>query len=295
MEVTLRHDEAGDRAAAHRAIVVSALGLALTGSVELIIALYSGSVALLGDALHNLADVSTSAVVFVGLLVSKRPASRRFPYGYERAEDLAGLGISLVIWASAVFAGVESYRKLVSRAGTSHLGAGMAAAVLGMAGNLAVSRYKRRVARRIQSVTLEAEAQHSWLDTISSFGALVGLVGVAAGWRWADPIAGCVVTLFICRVGWEVTSSILEHLMDGIEPEHLTAAEEAASSVAGVLGARARGRWMGRRLILEIEGELAPDTGLASAGELGRSVQEAVHAAVPQARRVDWIPRPRTG
>jgi cation diffusion facilitator family transporter len=287
----LRHDEGRDRAAAHLAIVVSALGLALTGGIEMLIALYTGSVALLGDALHNLADVSTSAVLFVGFRVSKRPASRRFPYGYERAEDLAGLGIALVIWASAAFAGYESYQKLVSNAGTGHLAAGMAAAALGMVGNLAVSRYKRSVARKIQSVTLEAEAQHSWLDTVSSFGALVGLVGVAAGWRWADPVAGGIVTLFICRVGWEVTRYIVDHLMDGIDPGHLAAAEDAARSVSGVLGATARGRWMGRCLVLEVEGELSPGTELASAGAIGRRVEEAVHEAVPQARRVAWIPR----
>ena len=114
--------------------------------------------------------------------------------------------------------------KLVSHAGTEHLAAGMAAAVLGMIGNWAVSRYKRSVARRIRSITLEAEAQHSWLDTLSSFGALVGLAGVAVGWPSADPIAG----------------------------------------------------W----------------TTLETASAIGTAVEQAVHEAVPQARRVDWIPRP---
>jgi divalent metal cation (Fe/Co/Zn/Cd) transporter len=59
-----------------------------------------------------------------------------------------------------------------------------------MAGNLGVSRYKAQVARQIHSITMEAEANRSCLDTVSSFGALVGLIGVALGYRWADPIAG---------------------------------------------------------------------------------------------------------
>jgi cation diffusion facilitator family transporter len=95
------------RHAANRAIVVSAVGLALTGAIELAIALLTGSVALLGDALHNLSDVSTSAVVFLGFAVSRKPPTRTHPYGYERAEDLAGLGVPLVILASAVFAGYQ--------------------------------------------------------------------------------------------------------------------------------------------------------------------------------------------
>lgn len=285
------HDEVRDRARAHRAILVSALGLALTGSVELFLALYTGSVALLGDSLHNLADVSTSLVLFIGFRISKRPPSPSYPYGYERAEDLAGLGISLVVWASAVFAGWESYRKLVSHAGTAHLRAGMAAAVLGMAGNFAVSKYKAHVASQIQSVTLSAEAQHSWLDVISSFGALVGLVAVAFGYAWGDPVAGAFVTLFICRVGWEVTSQILHHLMDGVEPEHLAAAEAAARSIPGVLSARARGRWMGRSLSLEVDFELVAGTTLEAAQLIGHRVEEVVHAAVEQARRVCWTAR----
>src|SRR5713226_8162014 len=112
----LRHDEARERehrAAANRAVAVSAVGLALTGAIELAIALLTGSVALLGDALHNLSDVSTSLVVFLGFKLSERRPSKRYPYGFERAEDLAGLGVAMVIWASAFFAGYQSYEKLI--------------------------------------------------------------------------------------------------------------------------------------------------------------------------------------
>lgn len=280
------------RRAAHRAIAVSAVGLALTGAIELAIALLTGSVALLGDALHNLSDVSTSAVVFVGFAISKRQPSPTHPYGYERAEDIAGLGIAVVIFASAVFAAYESYQKLVANRGTTDVAIGMVAAVIGMLGNFAVAWYKRRVARRIHSITMEAEATHSWLDTASSLGALVGLVGVALGYRWADPIAGFAVTLFILHVFWEVTSEIVHHLMDGVEPETLVAAQEAAVGVSGVQAARVRGRWMGRSLLLEVEGELQPQMTLSQAHALGEEVQRAVHDAVEEVRQVRWLPRP---
>ncbi|MCU1280360.1 MAG: cation efflux family protein [bacterium] len=288
---TPRHDEAGHRRAANRAVVVSAIGLALTGGIELALALFTGSVALLGDALHNLADVSTSIVVFIGFRVSKRPPSRTYPYGYERAEDLAGVGIALVIWGSALFAGYESYRKLVSRAGTAHLTVGMLAAVLGMIGNLLVARYKAHVAKRIQSVTMAAEAQHSWLDMLSSAGALLGLVGVALGYRWADPLAGCAVTLFICHVGYEVTEQVVHHLMDGVDAGHLAAAEAAVARLSGIRGVRVRGRWMGRSLLLDVEGELDGTMSLKDASALACQVEDAVHAAVEEARIVCWIPR----
>jgi cation diffusion facilitator family transporter len=284
-----RHDEHEHRRAANRAVGVSALGLAATGLIELVLAVITGSVALLGDALHNLSDVSTSAVVFLGLRISKRPATDRYPYGFERAEDLAGLGIALVIWASAVFAGIESYRKLVGHGTTTSVYMGIAGAVLGIVGNQLVARYKLRIGRRISSATLIADAKHSWLDALSSAGALVGLILVAAGWHWGDPIAGFAVTLFIAHVGWEVTTDMLHRLMDGVDAEHLTAATRAAESVHGVQAVAVQGRWTGRSLILDVHGHVDPALAIAEADRLGAAVETAVHHAVKDARTIRWM------
>src|ERR1700749_1495023 len=128
-------DDAKDPHEANRAVAVSAIGLGLTGLVELLLAIVTGSVGLLGDAIHNLSDVSTSAVVFLGFRLSRRPPTERYPYGLERAEDLAGVGIAVVIWASAAFAGYESVRKLIEHGRTSDVGLGIAGAVLGIIGN----------------------------------------------------------------------------------------------------------------------------------------------------------------
>jgi cation diffusion facilitator family transporter len=288
------HDEVAHRRAANRAVGVSAVGLGVTGAVELLLALVTGSVGLLGDALHNLSDVSTSVVVFIGFAVSKKPPSPAYPYGYERAEDLSGLGVALVIWASAVFAGVESYRKLVNHSATTHLAIGMVGAVLGILGNQAVARYKAVVGRRIQSATLVADAHHSRLDAMSSAGALVGLIAVALGYRWGDPIAGFAVTAFILHVGYEVTSELVRHLMDAVDPELLDAAESAAVGVADVHDPHARGRWTGRTLVVEVEGEIDPSMSLAAAADTAAAVEDAVREAVPQVRQFRFIPVPRS-
>src|SRR6202162_4733789 len=87
-------DDADERRQANRAVAVSAVGLGLTGLVELLLAVVTGSVGLLGDAIHNLSDVSTSAVVFLGFRLSRRPPTEKYPYGLARAEDPAGIGIA---------------------------------------------------------------------------------------------------------------------------------------------------------------------------------------------------------
>ncbi len=235
-------EDAEQRSAANRAVAVSAVGLAITGALELTAAVLSGSVGLLGDALHNLSDVSTSIAVFVGLRYSRRAATPDHPYGFDRAEDLAGLGVALGIWASAVFAGVVSVHKLTAHGHTSHLEIGMLAAAIGIVGNQVVARYKKKVGTRIHSMTLVADAKHSWLDAIASGGALFGLVGVALGVDWADGVAGLLVTAFIVHVGWEVTSEVVGRLMDGVDPELVGC---AALSVDGVEHVHVRARWSG--------------------------------------------------
>ncbi len=284
-------DDAGERRAADRAVGFSAAGLAVTGMVELLLALFTGSVALLSDALHNLSDVSTSLLVFIGFRASAKPATERYPYGYERAEDLAGVGIAAVIWVSAAVAAYESVTKLLDHGHTHHVGWGITGAAVGIAGNQVVARYKLRIGRRINSATLIADAKHSWLDALSSAGALLGLVCVAAGLPWADAVAGILVTGFICHVGWEVSTDVAHRLMDGVDADILTAAETAAATVPGVRHAHARARWTGRTLRVEVEGWVDAATTVADADRIGAHTAAAVAAAIPEIRSFAWTAR----
>jgi cation diffusion facilitator family transporter len=288
-------DDADERRQANRAVAVSAVGLAVTGLAELLLALLTGSVGLLGDAIHNLSDVSTSAVVFLGFRLSRRPPTEKYPYGLERAEDLAGVGIAVVIWASAAFAGYESIRKLIEHGHTSFVGAGIAGAVLGIVGNQAVARYKMAVGKRIGSATLIADARHSWLDALSSAGALAGLIAVALGQSWGDPVAGLAVTALICHVGYEVTGDVMHRLADGVDPELINRAEAAAGSVPGVIHAHARARWTGRTLRVEIEGWVDPDLTARDADALGRLVADEISRQLPDAGSFTWTTRAAPG
>jgi cation diffusion facilitator family transporter len=284
-------DDVQERREANRAVAVSAIGLAVTGIVELLVAILTGSVGLLGDAIHNLSDVSTSAVVFLGFRLSRKAPTERYPYGLDRAEDLAGIGIAVVIWASAAFAGYESVRKLLVHGPTSHIALGIFGAALGIAGNQIVARYKLVVGRRINSATLVADARHSWLDALSSAGALVGLVAVALGFRWGDPIAGIAVTLFICHVGYEVTADVVHRLADGVDPAVITSAEAAAGAVDGVVHAHARARWTGRTLRVEIEGWVDPGLTVSDADALGQQIALEVARQLPDMGSFTWTAR----
>ena len=147
------------------------------------------------------------------------------------------------------------------------------------------------VGRRINSATLIADARHSWLDALSSAGALAGLVAVALGQPWGDPVAGLAVTAFICHVGYEVTADVLHRLADGVEPDVITKAEAAAGSVPGVVHAHARARWTGRTLRVEIEGWVDPDVTTRDADAIGRTVAGEISRQLPEAGSLTWTAR----
>ena len=235
--------------------------------------------------------MSTSAVVFLGFRLSRRAPTERYPYGLDRAEDLAGIGIAVVIWASAAFAGLESVRKLLAHGPTHHVGIGILAAVLGIAGNQIVARYKLTTGKRIRSATLIADARHSWLDALSSAGALAGLIAVASGQRWGDPVAGIAVTIFICHVGYEVTADVVRRLADQVDPEIIHVAERAVGELPGIVHAHARARWTGRTLRVEVEAWVDPGMTALESDELGRAAAQAIREQLTEADSITWATR----
>ena len=154
-----------------------------------------------------------------------------------------------------------------------------------------MARYKLVVGKRINSATLVADARHSWLDALSSAGALAGLIAVAAGQPWGDPVAGLAITVVICHVGYQVTADVMRRLGDAVDPSVITTAESAAGSVPGVLHAHARARWTGRTLRVEIEGWVDPGLPAADADALGRQVADEISRQLPEAGSFTWTTR----
>jgi cation diffusion facilitator family transporter len=147
-----------------RALWVSLAVLGLTALVEAVVAALSGSVALLGDTLHNAADALTAVPLGVAFLIGRRPPTRRYTYGYGRAEDLAGVVIVLLIAASSALAAYEAVSRLAHPRPVSSLIAVAVAALAGFAGNELVARYRIRVGRKIGSAALVADGLHARTD-----------------------------------------------------------------------------------------------------------------------------------
>jgi cation diffusion facilitator family transporter len=236
-----------------RAVALSLLVLLLTAGVQAVVVVSSGSVALLGDTLHNAADALTAVPLWLAFRLARRAPTSRFTYGYGKAEDLAGVAVIVLIAASAGFAGYEAVNRLIHPEKVSHLGFVMAAAVVGAVGNEVVAQYRIRVGRRIGSAALEADGIHARTDGVTSLLVLVGAVAVALGARWADPVVGLLITGAILVVGYQAGRSVGERLLDAVDPSVVQRISETVGAVDGVDAVtEVRARWVGHRLLAQV-------------------------------------------
>src|SRR5262249_3565962 len=199
-----------------RALKISLVVLSVTAIAQLAVVLVTGSVALLADTVHNAADALTAVPLWVAFAIGRRSRTRRYTYGYGRAEDLSGLFIVVVIAASAVLAGYESVRRLIDQQPVRNVGVVIVAGLIGFAGNEVVAGYRIRVGRRIGSAALVADGLHARTDGITSLAVLLGVGGVALGWDWADPVVGLVITVAILAVLRQAAREIYRRLMDAV-------------------------------------------------------------------------------
>jgi cation diffusion facilitator family transporter len=270
-------------AAGRRALLISLAGLAVTAALQAAVVVISGSVALLGDTLHNVADALTAIPLLVAFRLARRPATSRFTYGYGRAEDLAGLFVVAMIALSSALAGYEAITRLLSPHPVTNLGWVAAAAVVGFAGNESVAQYRIRVGRRIGSAALVADGLHARTDGFTSLAVLVGAGGVALGWEWADPVVGLVITVAILGVLRSAVRQIGARLLDGVEPGVVALARAAVGDVEGIVAVTdVKLRWVGHNLRAEMQLDVEPALTLDQAHELAHHAQEHLLARVPR-------------
>ncbi len=281
-----------------RALWISLAVLAGTAVIQAAVVAVSGSVALLGDTLHNAADALTAVPLGIAFVVGRRPPTRRYPYGYGRAEDLAGVVIVVLIAASAALAAYEAVTRLAHPRSVSSLAAVAVAAVAGFTGNELVARYRIRVGRKIGSAALVADGLHARTDGFTSLAVLLGVGGVALGWDRADPVVGLLITVAILAVLRQAAREIYRRLMDAVDPALVDQAEHTLRATPGVLGVgQVRLRWIGHHLRAECEVVVDASVTVIEAHQVAVSAEHDLLHALPRlaAALVHADPQPREG
>lgn len=263
-----------DSRAGMRALIISLVILGITAAIQAVLVVFTGSVALLADTVHNVGDAFTAIPLGAAFLLGRKPASDRFPYGLHRTEDLAGLAIVAIIFLSGAYAIYEAITRFINPQEPSHLWVLVAAGVIGFAGNELVAEYRIRVGRQIGSAALIADGQHARVDGFTSLGVVAGAVGALLGFPLADPIMGLIIGLLIMKIVWDAARHIGSRMLDGIEPEVVDALRTATAAVPGVQAVyEVRARWVGHRVWAEINIGVDGDLPVIEGHEIAREVQ----------------------
>lgn len=269
-------------AAGARAAKISLLGLGITALLQAVVVVFTGSVALLSDTLHNLTDALTAVPLWIAFALGRRASSKRFTFGLGRAEDLAGLVIVVAIAASAGGVAWESVRRLFDPRPLDHVPWVIAAGFIGAAGNELVARYRMAVGRRISSAALVADGHHARADALTSLAVVAAGVGALFDYEWMDPAAGLVVAAMILVLLRHSAVRVFGRFLDAVDPELVDQTEQAAREVDGVVTVEGvRMRWHGHRLLVDLVAAVAPELSVREGHTIAQRISKNVRDTFP--------------
>lgn len=269
------------QATKERASKVSIASVSLLLAIKAGAAAATGSIGILADAVHSLLDLAGTIIGYWGVRVSAKPPDEKHLFGHGRAEDIAGASISTLIFIAGGIIGYQSIQRLSTGADVHMVEAGIAATVAAIAINVAASRYVFRVARRSDSVALEATGRDLMADVLSSIAVLAGLLLVrATGKATLDPIVALVVVVLIFRAAWITMRKATTALMDTSLPEGEIQAIRAVLSthkkIANYHGLRTRKAGSQRHVVAHIV--VARDYTVEEGHRIAEEIEDEIRA-----------------
>ena len=281
---------ADGRARGVRATQVALLVNAALASVKLIAGIVGHSYALVADAVESTADILSSTIVWSGLRIAARDPDEAYPFGYGKAEPLAGAVVSLMLVGAAVAIAVKAVQEIRT---PHHAPAWWTLLVLVvvMVVKWGLARRVQAVGREIGSTAVQADAWHHLSDAITSGAAFIGisiaLIG-GDGWEAADDWAALLASGVILTTGGRMLGAVLhDHMSRSAEPEVVQAIEAAARAVPGVLATEklaVRRTGLVCRVTIHVQSE--PSMTLHDAHVVSGMVKGAIRAAVPSVQSV---------
>ena len=174
----------------------------------------SGSIALISDAVNSLVDVAASIGISYSVEVGRKEPDEDHPFGHQRAEPLAALGVAIFTAILGFSVGRAAVERLIAGATQIRMPVwALSALLVSMLGNLLLARYLRRRGEALDSPAILANAVECENDIGTSFAALVGVAGSALGWAPIDPLAGIVVGAWIVVGGYRFGRQNIDYLM----------------------------------------------------------------------------------
>lgn len=239
-----------------RISAVSIVCNVLLTAFKLIAGFVANSAALIADAVHSASDVLGSLIVMIGAVFSHKAPDEAHPYGHEKMECIASILLGNILLLVGIAIGYSGIEKIISGTATKVPGTlALVAAAVSIVVKESLYWYTIVGAKKINSVSLKAEAWHHRSDALSSIGSFAGVLGARLGYPILDPIAAIVISLFILKVAYSIFKESIDRLVDHscgeVETDKMV---EALNTVPGVLGVDdIKTRLFGSRTYVDVE------------------------------------------
>ncbi len=283
-----------DKQEAMRISVITMIGNLILSIFKLAAGLIARSGAMISDAIHSASDVFSTIVVMIGINMADKEADEDHPYGHERLESIAAVllaGVLLVTGCGIGWKGLQDiYAVLTGNALELAIPGGLAlvAAVVSIVVKEIMYQATKRVAKRLHSDALMADAWHHRTDALSSIGSFVGIGGAMLGFPVMDSIASVVICLFIVKAAYDIAAEAVRKTVDhACDKETEAAMRRLILSQNGVIAlTMLKTREFGAKMYVDVVITADAALSFAKAHDLAEQVHDAIEEAFPLVKHV---------
>ena len=277
------HGHGAEKSRAALISIFASTGLVVT---KFAVALITGSLALLVEALHSLMDLGATVITYFAVRWSDRPADGSHHYGHGKIESLAALFEVALLFALAIYATVEGVSRLISDAPSDVTASPLAIGILLI--SIVIDFFRARAlqatASKTSSQALEADSLHFVSDMWASIAALAGLIGIASGFAKADAVAALAVAVIIVWISYELFIRTIKTLLDEAPAGSADLIERIAAETSGVVRvSRVRLREVGATTFCEISVDVPRNLPLPRVEQIKQNIRSATAKAFPKA------------
>ena len=239
--------------------------------------------AVFADGIESACDFVAIFATMVALKFGRQPFDEQHPYGHGRAESLAALLVSLIIFATGGWILYESVHALLGRDFQTPSLLAVAAAFFTILIKEWLYRFTQKTGKQLESPSLLAIAKDHRKDAITSVSTLVGVVGAYFGFGFMDPLAAGLTAFFILYIGFETFRESAHDLLDGsVPPDFIAEVTRLAESVERVEHVHGiRGRRSGQYMIIDLKLDMDPGMTVKESHDIARQVQKLIFDGFP--------------
>lgn len=251
---------------------------------KLIVGIFMGSISVISEAIHSGIDLLASFIAFFSIRQASKAEDIDHPFGHGKYENVSGFVEAILIFIAAMIIIFEAVRKIIHGATIENTGAGIIVMLVATITNFVISMTLLRIAKKTDSIALEADGMHLLTDVFTSFGVFIGLIAVRfSGLKIIDPITALVVAALIIKASIDLTRKSMVDLVDSSLPE------EDIEKIVTIINSypeitnyhRLRTRKSGQRREIDLHLRLNKDSSLSDAHNICDSIENDIRLVYP--------------